>query len=66
MTEEVHSFLDVFFNFDDAETWRDGHVDDHPTEDWEIVDDEIYLLEHGGYRAGIIFKKKSEQLELPW
>lgn len=58
------TFLDIFFNADDAYYWLDNHIHEHHPSDWEISAFEILLLESGAYRAGVSFRKREAQLEL--
>lgn len=66
--KKLLSFLDVFFNFDDAVEWRSGHIEDHlvgyENAEWFIHEDEIKLLPSGAYRAGLILINQPDQLDL--
>lgn len=61
-TGHFHCFVDQFFDFYDAEVWVEGHLDDHPKTEWELVELRINLL-GGTYRAGVSFRKLNQQLE---
>lgn len=50
--------LETFMNFQDASSWIEHHLDEHPPEDWELVECRINLL-GGLYRAGVSFRKRN-------
>jgi hypothetical protein len=51
-------YLETFMNFQDASSWVERHLDEHPPGDWELVECRINLL-GGLYRAGVSFRKRS-------
>ena len=53
---KLSSFVDMFDNYDDADTWLDGHLEDHDPEHWTLRDIDVKLMESGMYRAGIVFE----------
>lgn len=59
----VHSYVDTFFSEKDAYTYLEGHKRDHPDDEWEVIEYRINLL-GGGFRAGIVFKKRQLELTL--
>ena len=60
---EFVTFLEVFFSLDDAYYWLDKHLDEHPTEQWELLELRINYL-GGGYRTGVSFRRLNHQLEM--
>jgi hypothetical protein len=62
MTEH-HSFLEVFDDYYDAVYWLEGHLDDHPKDEWKIIECRNVLI-GTKYRAGVVFERINVQLPL--
>lgn len=59
MTTETRSFgPEMFFSFDQATYWIEGHLMDFDPEYFLIKELEIKLMPSGGYRAAVIFERK--------
>lgn len=51
-----HSYVQTFFDFNDASTWIEKHMEEHPKKDgWVMEQFGINLVNHA-YRAGISFR----------
>ncbi len=60
---QLQTFVEIFFNYEDASTWIDGHIQDFDEKpEWALDDLEIKLMPSGGYRAGITFKSKQVEM----
>lgn len=64
MATETRSFVDIFFHYQDAIAWIDGHLHDYRElqSDWFTKELEIKLMDSGAYRAGIVFEKRQGEL----
>jgi hypothetical protein len=60
---EWYSAVEIFFNWYDAATWIEGHLEDTDKEDWIIEQCSINLMPNGGYRAGFVRSKRQKSLE---
>lgn len=60
----METYVETFFNLDDAVRWVEYHVDEHPKDEYELLELRINYL-GGAFRAGVSFKKLNHQLELP-
>jgi hypothetical protein len=56
---ETHSFVKIFFSYQDASMFVERYMDDHE-EGWELSDFELKLLPNGGVRAGMSVRRKEE------
>jgi hypothetical protein len=50
------TYLEQFDDYYDAMYWVDGHLDDHPPIEWEVVELRVNFLGEK-YRAGVAFKR---------
>lgn len=57
MSETTVSFVNVFFNFQDACMWMDHHLEEHPGNEWNVLECRIVFL-NGAWRAGVVFERK--------
>jgi hypothetical protein len=60
---EHRTFIETFFDFHDACTWVDHHLDDHDKNEWHLEQCSINLI-NGGYRAGVVFSKLQPEFDI--
>ena len=61
---EEHSFVEIFYNFEQALNFALDWIEENFDPDREFIDtQEIVLMDSGAYRAGVILKNK--QLDFP-
>ena len=59
---ESRSFIETFFNFQDACSWVQHHLDEHGPE-WKQEQTSVILMTNGSYRAGVVFSKLQGELD---
>lgn len=67
MKTETKSYVDLFFNYEDADAYIYQILTkfyDELQDDWFIKELEIKLMDSGAYRAGIIFEGKQGILDV--
>lgn len=60
---EHRTYIETFFNFHDACTWIDHHLDEHDKSEWYLEQCSINLI-NGSYRAGVVFSKLQTEFDI--